>query len=85
MPPTPETKDGESPNAAVPPTDGGAQLLCSPAQGPPTPPPAPQGICLGTTPTLLGHREAKWARVQDHNRPVTVKGSEYEVGLFILD
>lgn len=51
----------------------------------PTPPQAPQGICLGMTPSPLGHREAKWAGIQDCNHPAKVKGSGYEVGLFVLD
>lgn len=84
MPPTPETKDGESPNAAVPPTDGGAQLLCSPAQGPYTSPSTP-GHLSGNDPQPPGSQGSKWAGIQDCNHPAKVKGSGYEVGLFVLD
>lgn len=72
---TPKTRVGDSQNAVVPPMDGGAQLLLSPAQGPLYLPQAPQRICLGTMPTPPGQRDAEWA-VWDRNHHIKVKGSK---------
>lgn len=84
MPPNTRDQGWRQPKLSSP-THGWRSL--APVQsgtGAPTPPQAPQHMCLGTTPSPLDHREAKQAGIWDCNDHIKVNGSEYGGGLFTL-